>query len=155
MIVLRSTSLPRLLFGGCSVNTGFRLGLLSVVRTTGHARAEMLNVSTRSICLLRKGNRTFPSHLIFASCFAIMRDYCSTNAFLVCSSFAVGWEEKKKLKSGHYNLWQLLFVQLSCGRARTRRCSRCTCHAILSCDLHLKCCHVYLHISDKTSHFSY
>lgn len=62
----RSTPLPRLLFGGGggggSVNTGFRLGLLSIVRTTGHARAEMLNVSTRSICLLRKGNRTFPSH---------------------------------------------------------------------------------------------
>lgn len=47
---------------GGSVNTGFRLGLLSIVRTTGHARAEMLNVSTRSICLLRKGNGTFPSH---------------------------------------------------------------------------------------------
>lgn len=79
---------------GGSVNTGFRLGLLSVVRTTGHAHAEMLNVSTRSICLLRKGNRTFPS-LFFASWFAIMRDYCSTNSFLMCSRFAVGWEEKK------------------------------------------------------------
>lgn len=36
--------------------------MLSIVRTTGHACAEMLNVSTKSICLLRKGNSTFPSH---------------------------------------------------------------------------------------------
>lgn len=140
---------------GGSVNTGFRVGLLSVVGTTGHACAEMLNVSTRSICLLRKRNGTFPSLFFFQvdsqlwEMIAVqIPSWC-----LVASQLAE--RRKKKLKSGHYNQWQLLFVHLSCGRAWARRCSHCTCHTILSCDLHLKCCHVYLHISDKTSHFSY
>lgn len=62
--MLCSTSLPRLLFWG-SVNTGFRLGLLSVVRTTGHASIKMLNVSIKSICLLREKNRRFPSLFFF------------------------------------------------------------------------------------------
>lgn len=160
MIVLRSTSLPRLLFWGGSVNTGFRHGMLSIVRTTGHACAEMLNVSTKSICLLRKGNRTFPSHfplLVDSQISQIIAVQIPSRRVLALQ-LAVrggGGKKKKKLKSGHYDPWQLLFVQLSCGRARTRRSSRCTCHAILSCDLHLKRCHVYLHISDKTSHFSY
>lgn len=87
---------PACCLGG-SVNTGFRLGLLSIVRTTGHVRAEMLNVSARSISLLRKGNRTFPSNFFVAGCFTITIDYCSTNSFLMCSSF-VAERRKKKVK---------------------------------------------------------
>lgn len=58
----------------------------------------MLNVSTRSICLLRKGNRTF-----FFLFFLVDSQLCEIIAlqipsFLMCSSFSVGWEEGKKKK---------------------------------------------------------
>lgn len=60
----------------------------------------MLNVSTRSICLLRKGNRTFPSHF-FSFFFPVDSQLCEIIAlripsFLMCRSFAVGWEEGGK-----------------------------------------------------------
>lgn len=112
--MLRSTSLPRLLFwggggGGGSVNTGFGLGRLSIVRTTGHACAEMLNVSTKSICLLRKGNRTFLSRfplLVDSQISQIIAVQIPSRRVLALQSAArgergEGW--KKKLKSGHYD----------------------------------------------------
>lgn len=111
--MLRSTSLPRLLFfwGGGSVNTGFRLGMLSIVRTTGHACAEMLNVSTKSICLLRKGNRTFPSHfplLVDSQISQIIAVQIPSRRVLALQLAVRGREGgargvKKKLKSGHYD----------------------------------------------------
>lgn len=157
MIVLCSTSLPRLLFWG-SVNTGFRLGLVSVVRTTGHASIKMLNVSIKSICLLSSKNRRFPSFFFLL----IHKNYRLISPLLRCKFLfnlvmqpLPVWEKKSLNQVITISDNQLLFVQLSCGKTWTRQRSRYTCHVILSCDLHLKCCHVYLHISDKTSHFSY
>lgn len=102
--MLCSTSLPRLLFWG-SVNTGFRLGLLSVVRTTGHACIKMLNVRIKSICLLRNKNRRYPSFFCF---FSLLVDsqilwisvylIAGTDFYLLFSHFLPG-EKKKKKKS--------------------------------------------------------
>lgn len=163
MIVLCSTSLPRLLFWG-SVNTGFRLGLLSVVRTIGHPSTKMLNVSIKSICLLRQ-KRSWYSFF-----FLLIHKYWGLLFLFALLPYKIlldsvmrplpVWKKKEK-KSHKFNQViticdnQLLFAQLSCGKTWMRQRSCSTCHVILSCDLHLKCCHVYLHISDKTSHFSY